>query len=91
MKHFDVIVNKHKLEVIIDTERGMWYTLFPKYRQYTNGQLPDKLERFHEPVTIGTRDYSIVFDCDDANTRWNSFSYWDEKKQTYIDTAQGHF
>lgn len=91
IKHFDILVFKHKLELIIDTDRGVWYSLFPKYGDYVYGKLPDKLERIHAPVTIGTREYSIVFDCDDDNTRWESFSYWDEKKQTYIDTAQGHF
>lgn len=91
MKHFDAIVNKHNIEVIIDADRNHWYVLFPKYGQYANGEINDNYERIYHPLTIGTRQYSIVLDCNDIGTKWESFSFFDEKKETYIDTAQGHF
>ena len=89
MKKYDIVVNKHILEIIIDVSRNHWYVLFPKYSQYASGSINDSFERIHQPIHIGTRNYSIVFDCNDEGTAWESFSFFDEKKQIYIDTAQG--
>ena len=57
---------------------------------YASGSFNDNgLERIHHPITVGTRQYDLVLDCNDDGTAWDSFSFWDEKKQLYIDTAQG--
>jgi hypothetical protein len=90
MKHFDVIINKHQIEVIIDAPRNHWYVLFPKYAQYASGEINSHFERIHHPLRIGTRMYSLVIDCNDESTEWESFSFFDEKKQAYIETAQGN-
>ena len=89
MKKYDIVINKHALELIIDKDKNHWYVLFPKYGQYASGEINDTFERIHHRLHIGTREYSIVFDCNDEGTEWDSFSFFDEKKQTYIDTAQG--
>jgi len=89
IKQFNVTINKHDIEVIIDTHRNHWYVLFPKYGQYASGEINDHFERIHHPLTIGTRQYSLVIDCNDKNDAWESFSFFDEKKQSYIETAQG--
>jgi hypothetical protein len=90
MKHYNIELNKHKLELILDTEREHWYILFPKYGQYTSGTFNDNgFERIHHAITVGTRDYELVLDTNDEQTKWESFSVFDCKKQCYIDTAQG--
>jgi hypothetical protein len=89
MQHFDVVINKHQIEVIIDARRNHWYVLFPKYGQYASGEINSHFERIHHALAIGTRAYSLVIDPNDDLTAWESFSFFDEKKQAYIDTAQG--
>lgn len=85
MRHFDVTVNKHKLELIVDLEREHWYLLFPKFGQYASGEIGmGHFERNHNFVRIGTRDYELVFDCDDECTKWESWSIFDIKKQAYL-------
>lgn len=90
MKQYDIVLNKHELILILDKEKEHWFLLFPKYGQYASGEFNDNgLERIHHPITVGTRQYDLVLDCNDDGTAWESFSFWDEKKQLYIDTAQG--
>lgn len=85
MKRFDLTINKHELELIVDPERGHWYMLFPKYGQYASGPIGlGHFERNHNFLRIGTRDYELVFDCDDDATRWDSWSIFDVKKQAYL-------
>jgi len=89
-KTYDIELNKHKLELLLDTEKENWYVLFPKYGQYAKGSFNENgLERIHHPITVGTRNYELVLDPNDALTEWESFSVFDCKKQCYIDTAQG--
>ena len=88
MKHFEITVNKHQLELIIDPGREHWYLLFPKHGQYASGQIGHgSFERNHNFLRIGTRDYELVFDCDDERTRWESWSVFDVKKQIYLDAS----
>jgi hypothetical protein len=90
MKQYDIVLNKHELILILDKEKEHWFLLFPKYGQYASGSFNDNgLERIHHPITVGTRQYALVLDCNDDGTEWESFSFWDYKKQLYIDTAQG--
>ena len=85
IKHFNIEVNKHKLELIVDLERNHWYILFPKYGQYASGDIGHgSFERNHNYIVIGSRDYELVFDCDDDQTRWDSVSIFDIKKQEYL-------
>ena len=90
MKHYNIELNKHKLELILDIDREHWYILFPKHSQYASGSFNDNgFERIHHPITVGTRQYEFVLDTNDDQTKWESFSVFDCKKQYYIDTAQG--
>jgi hypothetical protein len=90
MKHYNIILNNHNLEVILDTKREHWYILFPSKGQYISGSFNDNgLERIHHPFTVVTRQYELVLDPNDDQTQWESFSVFDCKKQMYIDTAQG--
>jgi len=83
-------INKHKLHIGFDTVAENWYILFPKYGQYASGSFGSgSMERTHHPITIGSRNYELVIDCDDSMSNWESFSVFDIKKQSYIDTAQG--
>ena len=90
MKQYNIELNKHKLELLLDIEKEHWYVLFPKYGQYASGSFNDNgLERIHHPITVGSRNYELVLDPNDQLTKWESFSVFDCKKQCYIDTAQG--
>jgi hypothetical protein len=83
-------VNNHSLKIIFDIDNEHWYILFPKYGQYISGSFNDSgIERIHHPITIGTRQYELVLDPNDDQTKWESFSIFDCKKQCYIDSAQG--
>lgn len=85
IKHFDVTVYKHKLEMIFDLDRQHWYVLFPKYGQYASGEIGHgSLERNHNFLMIGRREYELVIDCDDDHTKWESWSIFDVKKQDYL-------
>jgi len=90
MKKYNIELNNHKLELILDVEQEQWYCLFPKYGQYASGSFNENgMERIHHPITIGTRNYELVLDPNDELTKWESFSVFDCKKQLYIETAQG--
>lgn len=85
IKHFDIEINKHKLELIVDLDRSHWYVLFPKYGQYASGDIGHgSFERNHNYIVIGSRDYELVFDCDDEGKQWDSVSIFDIKKQYYL-------
>jgi hypothetical protein len=85
MKHFEITIGRHQLELIVDLEREHWYALFPKYGQYASGPIGSgSLERNHNFLRIGTRDYELVFDCDDNRKHWESWSIFDVKKQEYL-------
>ena len=91
IKHFNVEINKHQLELIVDLERERWYMLFPKYMQFESGNIGNgKYERNHNYCIIGTRSYDIVFDCNDEQTAWESWSIFDIKKQEYL-PSHGNF
>lgn len=88
IKHFDIEVNKHKLELIVDLERDHWYVLFPKHGEYASGDIGHgSFERNHNYLRIGSRDYELVIDCDDELTHWESVSIFDVKKQAYLETT----
>lgn len=85
IKHFNVEVNKHKLELIVDLDRSHWYVLFPKYGQYASGDIGHgSFERNHNYIVIGSRDYELVFDCDEKRRHWEDWSFFDVKKQEYL-------
>ena len=90
MKQYDIILNKHKLKLILDTDLEHWYILFPSKGQYISGSFNENgLERIHHPFTVVTREYEFVLEPNDDLTKWVSFSVFDCKKQLYIDTATG--
>ena len=90
MKQYDIILNKHKLKLILDTDLEHWYILFPSKGQYISGSFNENgLERIHHPFTVVTRQYEFVLEPNDDLTKWESFSVFDCKKQLYIDTATG--
>jgi hypothetical protein len=85
IKHFDVELRTHKLELIVDLERNHWYVLFPKYGQYASGDIGHgSFERNHNFLMIGSRPYSLVIDCDDERKHWEGWSFFDENKQDYM-------
>ena len=85
IKHFNVEVYKHKLELIVDLERSHWYVLFPKYGQYASGDIGHgSFERNNNYIVIGSRDYELVFDCDENRRHWEDWSFFDIKKQEYL-------
>ena len=88
IKHFDIEINKHRLELIVDLDRSHWYVLFPKHGQYASGDIGHgSFERNQNYLRIGRRDYEMVIDCDDEMTRWESVSIFDVKKQAYLPTS----
>jgi len=46
-------------------------------------------ERTHHYFWIGTREYELVVDPTEDGTAWESFSFFDIKKQSYIEGADG--
>ena len=90
MNKYNIELNKHKLELILDLDAEHWYVLFPKYGQYASGSFNENgFERIHHPLTIGTRNYELVLDPNDELTGWDNFSVFDCKKESYIESAQG--
>ena len=90
IKKYLIELNKNKLELLLDIKNEHWYLLFPKYGQYASGSFNENgLERTHHPITVGTRNYELVLDPNDELTNWESYSVFDCKKQSYIETAQG--
>jgi len=85
IKHFDITIYKHKIELIFDLTRNIWYALHPKYGKYVSGEIGrGRFERNHNFLTIGTREYELVIDCDDDQKHWESWSIFDIKKQDYL-------
>jgi hypothetical protein len=85
IKRFDVELRTHNLELIVDLGRNHWYVLFPKYGQYASGDIGHgSFERNYNFLVVGSREYSLVIDCDDKRRRWEGWSFFDEKKQDYM-------
>lgn len=85
IKHFNVEVYKHKLELIVDLERSHWYVLFPKYGQYASGDIGHgSYEQNHNFIVIGSRDYELVFFPADNRRSWSTMQIFDVKKQDYL-------
>lgn len=85
IKHFDVELRTHRLELIVDLKRNHWYVLFPKHGQYASGEIGHgSYERNHNFLVIGQREYELVFDCNEKRTRWEDWSFFDVKKQEYL-------
>ena len=85
IKYFDTTIYKHKIELIFDLDRNIWYALHTKHGQFIKGKIGHgRLERNHNFLVIGTREYELVIDCDDDNKHWESWSVFDIKKQDYL-------
>ena len=84
MRKFELNLNNIKVVLIVDLERDNWYLLIPEYGQYASGEINSHFERIHHPIRIVNRNYELVFDCDDDNTYWDSWSVWDCEQECYL-------
>ena len=80
------------ITLIFNLERGTWIII----NDGTNGCLRGRLdqgaelkERTHHHFWIGTRDYEMVIDPFEDKDEWETFSFFDVKKQNYIKDASG--
>jgi hypothetical protein len=82
---------KNRFEVILITDKKTeeYYILSDNHKQYIKGKFPDTKERTHLPFCIRDNQYSLVIDPNDDQKEWESWSVFDEKNQSYIETAQG--
>jgi hypothetical protein len=46
-------------------------------------------ERTHHYFWIGKGEYELVIDPTEDGTAWDTFSFFDIKKQSYIEGAEG--
>lgn len=80
------------ITLIFNLEKDTWIII----NDGTRGCIRDKLdqgaelkERTHHHFWIGTRDYEMVIDPSEDTDTWETFSFFDVKKQNYIQDASG--
>jgi hypothetical protein len=91
--HYVRLTGRVTVTLIFNLEKDTWIII----NDGTRGCIRDKLdqsgqdikERTHHHFWIGTRDYELVVDPTEEGNQWESFSFFDVKKQNYIDNAHG--
>ena len=88
MKKF-TLKNRFNISLIVNKDFEEWYLLSENHSQFIKGKLNDRLERTHHSFCIRSNEYEHVLDPNESATDWESFSIFDVKSQSYIQTAQG--
>ena len=90
--HYVRLTGRVTITLIFNLEKDSWIII----NDGTRGCIRDKLdqgaelkERTHHHFWIGTRDYEMVIDPTEDGQKWETFSFFDVKKQNYIDNANG--
>jgi len=91
--HYVRLTGRVTVTLIFNLENDAWIII----NDGTRGCIRDKLdqygaeekERTHHHFWIGTRDYEMVIDPSEDTNTWETFSFFDVKKQNYIKGASG--
>jgi hypothetical protein len=87
------LTNRVTITLIFNLERESWIIIHDNSRTSINGSMAlsgavDR-ERSHHHFWINTREYELVVDPTEDGKAWDTFSFFDIKKQSYIEGAQG--
>ena len=91
--HYVRLTGRVTVTLIFNLEKDTWIII----NDGTRGCIRDKLdqsgsekkERTHHHFWIGTRNYEMVIDPSEDGKTWETFSFFDIKKQHYIQGAEG--
>ena len=87
------LTNRVTITLIFNLEQEYWIII----NDGTDGSISDMLdksgaeekERKHHNFWINTRSYEMVIDPSEDGKTWETFSFFDVKKQNYIEGASG--
>lgn len=87
------LTNRVTITLIFNLERESWIIINDGTRGAINGSMAlsgavDRA-RSHHYFWIGTREYELVVDPTEDGKAWDTFSFFDIKKQSYIEGAEG--
>jgi hypothetical protein len=87
------LTNRVTITLIFNLEEDTWIIVHKEGK----GTIRDSLdtgsclkERTHHHFWINSRDYEMVIDPSEENDTWETFSFFDVKKQMYIENASGN-
>ena len=87
------LTNRVTITLIFNLERESWIIIHDKSGTSINGSMALSgafyRERSHHYFWINTREYELVVDPTKDGRAWNTFSFFDIKKQSYIEGAEG--
>jgi len=87
------LTNRVTITLIFNLDTDQWIIINDGTRGSIRGRLwqsgADHRERTHHHFWIGSRDYEMVIDPTEDGTAWETFSFFDIKKQEYIQGAEG--
>ena len=87
------LTNRVTITLIFNLDTDQWIIINDGTRGSIRGRMVrmgtiDR-ERTHHYFWIGTREYKLVVDPTEDGTAWDTFSFFDIKKQSYIEGADG--
>lgn len=87
------LTNRVTITLIFNTDLGEWIIINNGTAGSIRGRMDKSSaidrERTHHYFWIGTREYELVVDPTDDGKAWDTFSFFDIKKQSYIEGAEG--
>ena len=87
------LTNRVTITLIFNTDLGEWIIINNGTAGSIRGRM-DRMstvgrERTHHYFWIGKGEYELVIDPTEDGTAWDTFSFFDIKKQSYIEGAEG--
>jgi len=85
------LTNRVTITLIFNLDSDGWIIINNGTNGSIRGRMSDTntLERTHHYFWLNTREYELVVDPTEDGTAWESFSFFDIKKQCYIEGADG--
>jgi hypothetical protein len=88
------LTNRVTITLVFNIEEESWIII----NDGTNGSIGGKMgesgavlkERTHHHFWVGSRYYELVIDPSEDEETWETFSFFDVKKQKYIEGANGN-
>jgi hypothetical protein len=91
--HYVRLTGRVTVTLILNLKRDKWIIINDGtsgcIRGILNQSGAEEKERTHHNFWIGRRDYEMVIDPSEDGKTWETFSFFDVKKQNYIEGASG--
>jgi len=91
--HYVRLTSRVTITLIFNIDKEGWIIINDGTKGAIHGKMGQSgavlKERTHHYFWLGTREYELVIDPTEDGKEWETFSFFDIKKQNYIDNANG--